>query len=68
MASKPVVVFSKSYCPYCTKAKTALNAVGAKFEVRHAVLKIRLGKRMVAGGANSFHFFSADRHIFECRD
>jgi len=25
ISSKPVVVFSKTYCPYCTKAKTALN-------------------------------------------
>lgn len=33
MASKPLVVFSKSYCPYCAKAKTALKAVGAKYEV-----------------------------------
>lgn len=46
MASKPVVVFSKSYCPYCTKAKNALNAVGAKFEVGHVVLQIHLGKGM----------------------
>ncbi len=29
----PVVVFSKSYCPYCDKAKEALTAVGAKFDV-----------------------------------
>ena len=27
--STQVVVFSKSYCPYCTKAKNALSSVGA---------------------------------------
>lgn len=25
IGSKPVVVFSKSYCPYCVKAKKLLN-------------------------------------------
>lgn len=30
VASKSLVVFSKSYCPYCTKAKKSLSAVGAK--------------------------------------
>ena len=24
-----MVVFSKSYCPYCTKAKAALSSIGA---------------------------------------
>ncbi|CAM9577542.1 unnamed protein product [Sphacelaria rigidula] len=33
VASKPVVVFSKSYCPHCTKAKKSLAAIGAKYEV-----------------------------------
>lgn len=33
VAGSPVVVFSKSYCPYCTKAKKALDAVGAKYKV-----------------------------------
>ena len=28
-----VVVFSKSYCPFCRMAKDALNAAGAKFTV-----------------------------------
>ncbi len=31
--SNPVVVFSKSYCPYCDKAKNALKSIGAKYEV-----------------------------------
>ncbi|CAB1098756.1 unnamed protein product [Ectocarpus sp. CCAP 1310/34] len=28
-----VVVYSKSYCPFCAKAKKALNDVGAKYEL-----------------------------------
>jgi glutaredoxin 3 len=28
IARAPVVVFSKTYCPYCTKAKSALASVG----------------------------------------
>jgi glutaredoxin len=28
VASNRVMVFSKSYCPYCSKAKRALNSVG----------------------------------------
>ena len=31
IASDKVVVFSKSYCPFCTKAKTALNSTGVKY-------------------------------------
>lgn len=33
-----VVVYSKTYCPYCTKAKKALNEIGAKYEVRRRAL------------------------------
>ena len=32
--SAPVVVFSKSYCPYCTEAKSILNKGAVQFEVR----------------------------------
>eukprot|EP00752_Nemacystus_decipiens_P012123 g10748.t1 len=28
-----VVVYSKSYCPFCVKAKKALDTIGAKYEV-----------------------------------
>ncbi|KAG7401950.1 hypothetical protein PHYBOEH_008471 [Phytophthora boehmeriae] len=33
IAASPVVVYSKSYCPYCTKTKTLLTQLGAKYEV-----------------------------------
>lgn len=29
----PAVIFSKTYCPYCTMAKDNLRAEGGKFEV-----------------------------------
>ncbi|KAG0047348.1 hypothetical protein BGZ83_007572 [Gryganskiella cystojenkinii] len=31
IASNDIVVFSKSYCPYCTKAKNLLTLLEAKF-------------------------------------
>lgn len=33
IAASPVVVYSKTYCRYCTKTKTLLTELGAKFEV-----------------------------------
>ncbi|KAJ3225248.1 hypothetical protein HDU81_008058 [Chytriomyces hyalinus] len=32
IASNKVVVFSKSYCPYCRKAKALLDSLGAQYE------------------------------------
>ncbi|CAM9689982.1 unnamed protein product [Heterosigma akashiwo] len=33
ISSNPCVVFSKTYCPYCTNAKQALQQAGAKMVV-----------------------------------
>ncbi|XP_072960374.1 glutaredoxin-like [Typha angustifolia] len=33
VASAPVVVFSKSYCPFCVRAKQLLTQLGAKYKV-----------------------------------
>ncbi|XP_078431036.1 glutaredoxin-like [Wolffia australiana] len=33
VANEPVVVFSKTYCPYCTRAKKLLTLLGARFKV-----------------------------------
>ncbi|KAJ3232377.1 hypothetical protein HDU81_003015 [Chytriomyces hyalinus] len=32
IASSKVVVFSKTYCPYCSKAKALLDSLGAQYE------------------------------------
>ncbi|GAB2224806.1 hypothetical protein Droror1_Dr00005583 [Drosera rotundifolia] len=32
VSSNPVIVFSKSYCPYCKKAKSLLTELGASFK------------------------------------
>ncbi|CAL9049782.1 glutaredoxin [Musa acuminata AAA Group] len=32
VSSNPVVVFSKSYCPYCTRVKQLLTQLGAKYK------------------------------------
>jgi peptide-methionine (S)-S-oxide reductase len=40
VADNPVVIFSKTYCPYCVKAKTAISKAGAKvvdFQGAHVV-------------------------------
>nr|XP_043618572.1 glutaredoxin [Erigeron canadensis] len=33
VSSNPVVVFSKSYCPYCVSVKELLTGVGSSFKV-----------------------------------
>ena len=33
LESNKVVVFSKTYCPYCTMAKTALNETGVSYKL-----------------------------------
>lgn len=33
ISKSPVFVFSKTYCPYCLRAKQALNSIGVKFDV-----------------------------------
>ena len=33
VSSDPIVVFSKTYCPYCTRVKDLLSKLGAKHKV-----------------------------------
>ncbi|KAK6913085.1 Glutaredoxin, partial [Dillenia turbinata] len=33
VSANPVVVFSKSYCPYCTSVKKLLSQIGANYKI-----------------------------------
>merc|ERR1712233_127595 len=51
IANNEIVMFSKSWCPFCTKAKKALDSVGAKYKV----IEIENQKDMRTIGASGLH-------------
>ncbi|KND05072.1 glutaredoxin [Spizellomyces punctatus DAOM BR117] len=68
-----VVVFSKSYCPYCKKAKNLLDSLGVKYELFELderpdgqaiqeYLKEKTGQRTVP------NIFIKGQHIGGCDD
>ncbi|GFQ07723.1 glutaredoxin, partial [Phtheirospermum japonicum] len=73
VASNPVVVFSKSYCPYCVAVKELLRKLGATYKVIElnnesdgseiqAALKEWTGQRTVP------NVFIGGKHIGGCDD
>ncbi|KAG9067852.1 hypothetical protein KI688_011441 [Linnemannia hyalina] len=73
IAAHAIVVFSKSYCPYCTKAKNLLESLGAKAFILEldnvdngaaiqAYLQTLTGQRTVP------NIFIAQTHIGGCDD
>ncbi|KAJ3692526.1 hypothetical protein LUZ60_012876 [Juncus effusus] len=71
VSSSPVVVFSKTYCPYCTQVKQLLTSVGASYKTveldvesdgseMQAALKEWTGQRTVPS------VFIAGKHIGGC--
>lgn len=52
IADNKVAVFSKSYCPYCKMAKSALNETGAKYyllEIEDRGMLMERGLRRTEG-------------------
>ncbi|EFP82255.1 hypothetical protein PGT21_023207 [Puccinia graminis f. sp. tritici] len=69
-----VVVFSKSYCPYCTKAVTTLKKTGrepvvveldevAEGEAQHEYLKNKTGQRTVPAIFIKAHFVGGNSEL-----
>ena len=54
ISANKVMMFSKTFCPFCTKAKDALKSVGASFEVME--LENRSGKSLVNILSYPMHF------------
>ncbi|KAI9183534.1 Glutaredoxin [Blastocladiella emersonii ATCC 22665] len=73
ISDNAVMVFSKSYCPYCTKAKDALKAVGAAF---HAIeldqmnegAEIQAHLAELTGQRTVPNIFIKGKHIGGCSD
>jgi len=67
----PIVIYTKSYCPYCHAAKDLLRAKGAKFE-EISVDGDRAGQAAMAakaGGRSSVpQIFIGERHVGGCDD
>ncbi|KAI9098866.1 thioredoxin-like protein [Phlyctochytrium arcticum] len=73
LTSTPVMVYSKTYCPYCDKAKELLSHKGVKYtsveldsvtdgEKMHAYLKEKTGQTSVP------NIFIGGKHIGGCSD
>ena len=60
ISANKVMMFSKTFCPFCTKAKDALKSVGASFEVME--LENRSGKFFGEYYFASDAFFRHGRH------
>ena len=67
----PIVIYTKSSCPYCHAAKDLLRAKGAKFE-EISVDGDRAGQAAMAvkaGGRSSVpQIFIGERHVGGCDD
>jgi glutaredoxin 3 len=65
----PIVIYTKSYCPYCHAAKALLDAKGARFE-EISVDGDRVGQTAMAakaGGRSTVpQIFIGDTHIGGC--
>jgi glutaredoxin 3 len=67
----PIVIYTKSWCPYCHAAKALLTTKGAPFE-EISVDGDRIGQMAMAaraGGQSTVpQIFIGDRHVGGCDD
>jgi glutaredoxin 3 len=54
----PIVIYTKTFCPYCDAAKALLKAKGAAFE-EVSVDGDRAGQLAMAGGCDDLHDLDA---------
>ena len=73
IADNNVMMFSKSYCPFCTKAKDILNAKGIKFHVEE-LDQIPIGQdiqdtlKMMTGQNTVPNIYVKGKHLGGCSD
>lgn len=68
---KPIVIYTKDYCPFCLKAKQLLTAKGAAFKEIEITNNPALKEEMMskAGGRHTVpQIFIGEEHIGGCDD
>lgn len=68
---KPVTVYTKPFCPYCSRALNVLNQKGAEVTEIEAGFDPAARKEMLArsnGGTTYPQIFIGERHIGGCDD
>ena len=67
----PVTVYTKPFCPYCSRALSVLNQKGAKVTEIEAGFDPAARKEMLArsnGGSTYPQIFIGEKHIGGCDD
>lgn len=67
----PIVIYTKPFCPYCTRAMALLDSKGAKYEEIVAAMDAGKRKEMLerSGGRSTYpQIFIGDRHVGGCDD
>lgn len=66
---KPVTIYTRPMCPYCTRALSLLDKKGVAYTQHDAFMDVNRKKEMVqrAGGARTFpQIFIGDTHVGGC--
>ena len=68
---KPVTIYTKPFCPYCSRALNVLRAKGAEVSEIEAGYDPKLRQEMLSrsGGASTYpQIFIGDRYVGGCDD
>jgi glutaredoxin 3 len=67
----PIVIYTKPFCPYCSRAKALLDSKGAKYDEFVASMDADKRKEMLerSGGRSTYpQIFIGERHVGGCDD
>jgi glutaredoxin 3 len=67
----PIVIYTKPFCPYCTRAMALLDSKGAKYEEILAAMDADKRREMLerSGGRSTYpQIFIGERHVGGCDD
>ena len=67
----PVTIYTKPFCPYCSRAENLLKKKGVQYEEIVASMDATKKQEMMqrAGGRSTFpQIFIGDRHVGGCDD